>query len=150
MHYRRVTRGAGAALAAAALTVGAAACSGHAGNHAAGHNPTHASVVPAAAQDPRAPLAVPNDVSARHHVAMTSCSGDARSWTAGGTATNTGHNAVRYQVTVFYTTAGATVVGSASTTVSVPAKGHANWSAPAKIKSGRDMRCVLRGVAVAS
>lgn len=140
-------RGLRAAAISAAALVAVAGCSGHGGGTTA---PQHTTTGPTpTVQDPKAPLNVPNDVSVRHNVAITSCSGDTTHWQAGGTAVNTAHNAVNYRVTVFYTTAQDTVVGSAATTVTVPGAGKATWSAPANIKAGHELRCVLRGVAVA-
>lgn len=140
-------RGLRAVAVGAALAVAVAGCSGHGGGPATSKPHTTAAAAPAA-HDPKAPIDVPNDVSARRNVEMTSCTGDATHWQAGGTAVNHAHDSVKYDVTVFYTTAQDTVVGSAATTVTVPGQGKATWSAPADIKSGHGLRCVLRGVAI--
>jgi hypothetical protein len=137
-----------AVLAAGALGL-LAACAGHA---PAAH-PTASLPTPAMTKSmgggPSLPRSVPNEVTARARVAMTTCKGDASSWSAGGTASNTTSSPVTYAVTVFFTSPKATVLSSASADVTTPAHKTVAWSAASHFHSGGPIRCVLRGVAMA-
>jgi hypothetical protein len=137
----------GTASAVAALLAG---CS-HAGGHtAAVTTPSATRTAPVATAPGKAqvaPTGVANVPKDRKNVAMTSCAGDASGWHGRGTAQHSPASAVTYRVTVFYTTRRGTVVGNASTEVTVPAHGRVDWSTSAKIASKDQLRCVLRGVA---
>jgi hypothetical protein len=94
-----------------------------------------------------APTNVPNDVVARKSVTITSCSKTARGWSAGGLAKNAGSATRTYKITIFFVTAGDTVIGHAATKAVVQGGGTADWSAKAAFTPAGTTRCVLRGVA---
>jgi len=97
---------------------------------------------------PAVPLAVPNVPTDRHNVAIGTCAGDKTSWHASGSAANSTAAPVTYQVTVFFTSSRATVLGFASTKVVTAAHKQATWSVTSKFANSGSLRCVLRGVAV--
>ena len=137
-----------AAAAAALVTVAACGTSGH---HAA---PTTGPTLPRPTSThtltagPSIPLDVPNVPADRHNVTIGSCAGDSNSWHAAGTATNSTGVPATYEVTVFFTTEHATVLGFASTKVLTAAHKQATWSVASKFVNSGSLRCVLRGVAV--
>lgn len=65
------------------------------------------------------PAVVPNDAAARKNVTVSSCKATNDGWEASGTATNPASKQTDYTVTVFFTTTGATVVGTGQSKVSV-------------------------------
>jgi hypothetical protein len=93
------------------------------------------------------PTAVPNDVTARAAVRVTGCAASTGGWTAGGTVTNPGKKAKSYTITVFFTTASATVIDTAETKLTVAAGQESKWSATKRFVTAPGMLCVLRGVA---
>ena len=92
------------------------------------------------------PTDVPNAVEARSTVVMTSCKAAPGGWQASGTVSNPGTTTVDYTITVFFTTAKATVIDSAQTKVSVDPGAKKSWSAIKKFGAASQMLCVLRGV----
>jgi hypothetical protein len=92
------------------------------------------------------PTNVPNVVAKRKQVSLTGCKAAAGGWGASGTASNNGTDPAKYTVTVFFTNAKATVVGTASTDVTVAPGKKQNWSATGKFAAPSPTLCVLRGV----
>ncbi|SOD74607.1 hypothetical protein SAMN05892883_3793 [Jatrophihabitans sp. GAS493] len=106
-----------------------------------------ASASPLPVQNPLpSPGQIPNDVKLRRQVSITSCTAKPGGWQAKGKAVNTGGKKVILTITVFFTTTSATVLDYATTKVSVPAGGTADWTAAATFAAEPTMRCVLRGV----
>jgi len=92
------------------------------------------------------PTDVPNDPDLRNQVALEACTATDRGWAATGTATNPDSDARSYTVTVFFTTAHATVLGSASTKVTTAPAATQPWRVTDRFKAPKGTRCVLRGV----
>jgi len=94
---------------------------------------------------------VPNDPAQRKNAALTSCQKGADGWTASGTAKNPDTAKVlTYLVTVSFATTGGTVLDRASTTISVRPGATATWQITgAQDFADQDLRCILRGVALA-
>jgi hypothetical protein len=92
------------------------------------------------------PTKVANNVAMRKHVTMSSCEKADGGWSASGTATNPATTPVGYTITVFFTTAAATVVDTAQTHVDVAAGGKQAWTVTKKFHAAPSMRCVLVGV----
>jgi hypothetical protein len=67
-------------------------------------------------------------------------------WAASGTARNPSKSSASYRITVFFTTDHATVIGHASTTVTVPGGASHPWTVAATFHPASPTRCVLRGV----
>jgi hypothetical protein len=67
-------------------------------------------------------------------------------WRAAGHATNPGTASIEYAVTVFFTTASATTLNYAETTVNVAPGKTASWSVNKEFTGPKTMHCVLRGV----
>lgn len=93
------------------------------------------------------PTEVPNDTALRKGVAVTSCKAVTGGWGAEGTAKNSGSAPRKYTITIFFTTAAATTIDSAATSVDVPPGETVKWAASKKFKAAETMLCVLRGVA---
>ncbi len=83
----------------------------------------------------------------RTQVAITSCAAVDGGWGASGTAKNPGTSAVTYDITIFFTSTGATVLDYATASVKVAAGKTENWTAAAKFAAPSNVLCVLRGVA---
>ncbi|MBN9621124.1 MAG: hypothetical protein J0H43_15580, partial [Actinobacteria bacterium] len=119
-----------AGAAACVLTVTACSSSaGHSGPTGSSSGPasTPASATPTLTQHPLPPAqSIGNDVQLRKHVTLTGCAARSGGWGAAGTAINPTAKSVRYTITVFFTTTSATVLDYATSTVTVPAGGHAN------------------------
>jgi hypothetical protein len=148
---KKATVGVSAIVSAAMSAVLLSSCTGHPAASTGDGKPSATASAPSEQAPPKPaslPTEVANDVAARKHVAMTGCAGDAKTWSASGTASNSGHSAVKYNVTVFYTTPKATVIGSSQTSVLVPANGQAKWTTSSSFQTSTGTRCVLRGVAV--
>lgn len=92
------------------------------------------------------PVDVPNDPAARADVQLAGCEATADGWMASGAATNSGADPVDYTITVFFATETATVIDSASTTLTVAPGDTADWQASADFTAPAGTTCVLRGV----
>jgi hypothetical protein len=149
---------AGLAVIAASILAG---CTGSRAPSASGSRPrtgpssaaTGATSPPAGASLPAGvtgattvPTAVPNKPALRANVVISSCAPRRDGWRASGTVRNPASHTAKYRITVFFTTEHATVIGSASTTVSVVARETKTWKASAEFHPARPTLCVLRGV----
>jgi hypothetical protein len=92
------------------------------------------------------PSAVPNDFALRKTVALTGCGQVSGGWRASGAATNHTSTAVDYTVTVFFTTARDTVIGTGDTKVHVDADATARWNVTSRFAAASGTQCVVRGV----
>jgi hypothetical protein len=92
------------------------------------------------------PTSVPNDPTLRNNVTLSSCASTSVGWAASGTARNPSKSSASYRITVFFTTDHATVIGHASTTVTVPGGASHPWTVAATFHPASPTRCVLRGV----
>lgn len=93
------------------------------------------------------PTEVANNVDHRKRIVVTSCKPRKDGgWEAQGTAANPDQNAIKYTITMFFTTAEATVLDYTSTSVEVPAGSTGNWTAHKDFKAPLNVNCVLRGV----
>jgi hypothetical protein len=135
-------------LLAAAVTV-LPGCTGGPDIHA---QPTPSRASPAAGLPPgvvnatAVPTAVPNNSGARKNVTLSSCKASKDGWQASGTATNPRNKEKRYTITVFFTTAGGTVIGTGQTAVNVESGAQRSWNVKATFHRAPDTRCVLAGV----
>ncbi len=77
---------------------------------------------------------------------LDKCAAVAGGWGASGTAANPGTSSVTYEITIFFTDSGSTVINDAQTRVTVAAGKTEKWSANAKFKPPSEVNCVLRGV----
>lgn len=93
------------------------------------------------------PTKVANVPSLRRNVVISSCAKTGTGWAASGTANNPGSADKTYTITVFFATAGGTVIGSSHTDVAVPAGGTKQWKAEDSFHPAPQTQCVLRGVA---
>lgn len=93
------------------------------------------------------PTDVANDPAIRKSVTLTSCAVSDGGWTAKGTATNNGTKSKKYTITVFFTTATATVLHTDATTVTAKPGDTTDWTIVGAFKAPDGTRCVLRGVA---
>jgi hypothetical protein len=94
----------------------------------------------------RVPVKVANKPALRTDVSLASCSARTHGWQASGSVHNPRSEAHRYNITVFFTTDNATVIGFAATSVRVPAKTSRTWTAGATFHASKPTLCVLRGV----
>ena len=108
---------------------------------------TFAGLPPGVSPDEHVPMSVPNDPALRAAVKVTDCARSDSGWTASGTAKNSGGDAVDYRVTVFFTSATATVLETADAVVSVAPNGSEEWKVEASFAAPDDTLCVLTGVA---
>jgi len=92
------------------------------------------------------PTDVANDIDLRKHVSLQACRRIAGGWAASGTATNPGTEPVDYTITIFFTTAKATVVGTGETHVKVDPGHEKTWTVDRKLATDSKTLCVLRGV----
>jgi hypothetical protein len=135
-----------------AALLGLAACSGGPHSRASAGSTSRPSLsrpaaLPAGVVGATAvPTDVANQPTLRANVTISSCARAPGGWAASGTARNPTATAVTYTVTVFFTTSSATVLGSATSKVTIPAHGSQEWNAPAKLTPANPTRCVLRGV----
>ncbi len=102
---------------------------------------------PGVTPQPSIPASVPNDVDKRKSVQITGCKSAPGGWQAIGSAKNSGSSDETYDITVFFTTTGSTVIATAQTSVTVGAGKSENWTASAEFTAADTMLCVLRGVA---
>jgi hypothetical protein len=102
--------------------------------------------LPAGVHPAPLPSDVPNTADARTNVQLTTCEATSDGWRAAGTVTNPGKSKVDYTITVFFTTAKATVIDSAQTKVSLDPGDKKKWSASKQFTAPPDTLCVLRGV----
>jgi len=111
--------------------------------------PTHTPTGNAQLVQPTAiPTDVPNQPSARANVQISDCAKQNNgTWVARGNARNPGTSDTTYEITIFFTTAAATVVQTGHTAVAVPAGKTGKWSIPGKIEATGKILCVLRGAA---
>lgn len=101
---------------------------------------------PGVTQATAVPTAVANDPAARKSVVLTGCAATDGGWSATGTAANPGDAEKDYTITVFFTTATATVLHTDSTTVAVKPGETKDWTVPGRFVAPEGTRCVLRGV----
>lgn len=92
------------------------------------------------------PTKVANDIELRKNVQLSSCKRIAGGWGASGTATNPGTKPVDYTITIFFTTAKATVVSTGATHITVNPGDKQNWTVHRKFAAHPKTLCVLRGV----
>jgi hypothetical protein len=92
------------------------------------------------------PSEVANDIDLRKNVQLTSCKRIAGGWGASGTAANPGTKPVDYTITIFFTTAKATVVSTGATHITVDPGDTQHWTVNKKFAANPKMLCVLRGV----
>lgn len=93
------------------------------------------------------PTKVANVPSLRRNVVISSCAKTESGWAASGTANNPGSADKTYTITIFFATAGGTVIGTGHTDVAVPAGGTKQWKAEQSFHAAPETQCVLRGVA---
>jgi hypothetical protein len=93
------------------------------------------------------PTDVANSVRLRRNVQLTSCAKTTGGWQAAGVATNPAANPTDYTITVFFTTASATVIGTGATQVHVENGVSEPWTVTGNFTPAPSTLCVLRGVA---
>jgi hypothetical protein len=95
----------------------------------------------------KVPASVPNSSRLRADVVLSSCSARSGGWSAGGRVRNSSRTRMQhYEITVFFTTDEATVIGTGATTVAVPPARSRPWSLSARFHAPTRTLCVLRGV----
>jgi len=87
-----------------------------------------------------------NTVSLRTGVVTTSCKAAPGGWEASGSIHNSSHKDHDYQLTVYFTDAQATVLGSARTSSNVAAGQAGSWNVNAQFNAPSQVNCVLVGV----
>jgi hypothetical protein len=92
------------------------------------------------------PAHVANNVRLRHNVQLSTCQRAAHGWSAAGTARNPTGKPVQYTITVFFTTATTTVVGTGATHVRVGPGRSARWVVSPHFTPAPKTLCVLTGV----
>jgi hypothetical protein len=92
------------------------------------------------------PTEVANDVELRKNVQLSSCKRIAGGWGASGTAANPGTKPADYTITIFFTTAKATVVATGATHITVDPDDTQKWTVHQKFVADPKTLCVLRGV----
>ncbi len=92
------------------------------------------------------PEQVPNQVRLRSDVQIVACHATPDGWSAGGTVENSQGRSVTYHITIFFTSAGATDLAFAATSVPVSAGQTRHWSVAASFMAPSAVLCVLRGV----
>ena len=139
------------AAAAAALLLPAAcgSSSGHSSAPTEAKTPTSTATAKAAPPivQHQPPSHVPNDAKARKNLLFGACQKINGGWSMTGTAKNPAQQAVTYQITVNFTTSGATVQDYAQTKVKVPAGKTVKWTASKKFRAVAGTRCVVTGFA---
>ena len=93
------------------------------------------------------PTKVANVPALRRNVVISSCAKTETGWAASGTANNPGSADKTYAITIFFATAGGTVIGLGHADVAVPAGGTKQWRAEQSFHAAPETQCVLRGVA---
>ena len=92
------------------------------------------------------PNSVPNVDADRKNVTVANCGSIPGGWSAGGSVKNPSSSATTYHITIFFTSAQATDLASASTSVAVGANGTNLWTVKASFAAPSQVLCVLRGV----
>ncbi len=108
---------------------------------------TTTSAPPTVPQNTQLPTSVANDTSLRTDVTIAACDQTGGGWAASGTVTNSGQSTKTYDITVFFTSAKATVEDYATTSVKVKPGDHQDWKASKDFPALSGTLCVLRGVA---
>jgi hypothetical protein len=78
-------------------------------------------------------------------VAITSCTSTSNGWRAQGTAKGANGRAATYTITIFFTTAQATVQAYGSAKVVVGAGTSGTWSVAKAFRADPNTRCLIRG-----
>jgi len=102
---------------------------------------------PGVTQPHSVPVDVPNDAVERLNVALSVCEEVDGGWRAGGEVVNPAERDVEYEVTVFFTTSGGTVIGFGSTRVPVAAGETGSWDVVGEFVAPEGTVCVVRGAA---
>jgi hypothetical protein len=131
---------------AGALVLLVSGCSSSSHKIASPSSPVSSHPTPAITAQPLPTGSIANDIDKRKAIAITACAAISGGWSASGTATNDSLVTATYAITIFFTTAQATVLDYATTTVKVAAGKSQKWSAAALFTAPKGMRCVLRGV----
>jgi hypothetical protein len=92
------------------------------------------------------PTDVANSIQLRNHIQLTSCTNTPGGWQASGMATNPAASPTVYTITVFFTTASATVIGTGATQVHVENGASQPWTVTGNFAPAPSTLCVLRGV----
>jgi hypothetical protein len=92
------------------------------------------------------PTGVPNQDAVRKNVTLKNCGASPGGWSAGGIVNNPTGSSTTYQITIFFTSAQATDLASASTSVPLGPHKSTLWSAKATFAAPSQVLCVLRGV----
>lgn len=92
------------------------------------------------------PTDIPDSPEARASTQITSCTATDDGWAAEGTVRNPTDADASYVVTVFFTSAAATVVGTGQKSVDVAAGAEATWSVAAEFTAPDETLCALRAV----
>lgn len=90
---------------------------------------------------------MPDEASVRPDVQLINCGQTKGGWSAGGTVQNSLRRRTTYIITVFFTSAQATDLASAVTSVPLAAGKSKLWSTQATFAAPGQVLCVLRGVA---
>jgi hypothetical protein len=93
------------------------------------------------------PTDVANSIQRRKNVQLTSCVKTTVGWQASGVASNPAASPTDYTITVFFTTATATVIGTGATQVHVDNGVSQTWTVTGNFPPAPSTLCVLRGVA---
>lgn len=92
------------------------------------------------------PVPIQNNAQIRSQAVITSCKATDGGWTAFGTASNPAAETHKYLLTVYFTNSAATVIGSGTTSETVPSKASGTWSVTANFTAPSTTKCVLVGV----
>jgi hypothetical protein len=141
------------------IAVATAACTGNhnkPANGASAGSPSAAatakSTVPSTSHAASAaadiPTKVPNKPADRKAVTLASCTPSGKGVAAKGTVNRQGKGPADYTITVFFTTSHATVLNFGKTEVHAEPGKPASWTVAKDFSAPKDVRCVLRGVAV--
>ena len=93
------------------------------------------------------PASVPDQDRVRPDVDLINCTPTEGGWSAGGTVKNSLHHATTYLITVFFTSAQATDLAAATTSVHLLVGQAKLWSTQASFPAPAQVLCLLRGVA---
>jgi beta-xylosidase len=134
-------------LIATLLLGGAIALTGCSSSGSSGSTTTTSTTAKAAATTTTtSPVPIENNAAIRTQAVITSCTAAPGGWQASGTATNPGKASYDYKLTVYFTSAQATVLGSGQTSVTVGAKSTGKWKVTATFPAPAGVKCVLVGV----
>ncbi len=92
------------------------------------------------------PVPIQNNPQLRSQAVLTSCTATGGGWTASGTPANPPAATHTYLLTVYFTDSAATVIGSGTTSVTVPSNASGSWSVTANMAAPSTVKCVLVGV----